>query len=262
MTVDTKFLRKKIARAALRSVFFAFGLIMLTACQIELNANLEEQEANEMMASLLSAGIATTKVLEKDSVTLMVDQTQFGQAVEVLKQSGLPRKKFVNTGDLFSTEGLVASPVQEWARLNYAKSQELSNSISSIPGVVNVDVHIANSRRENPFDEPKPPSASVLIVMRQDQITDDLIPQIKQLITFSVPDISYDRVGVVISPLQAALPTAALVSFAGLIVHEDSAMAVKALAFGGGIGTLAFVTLGGLMFVQRRSARPTTGRQK
>ncbi|MGL6209787.1 MAG: type III secretion system inner membrane ring lipoprotein SctJ [Paracoccaceae bacterium] len=228
-------------------------LVLLAACKIELNSNLDEQEANEMLAVLLANGIVASKVIEKDKVILTVEESQFGDAVEVMKAHGLPRTKFSNTGDLFTGEGLVASPVQEWARFNFAKSQELSQSIASIPGVVKVDVHVAATRRENPFEDPKPPSASVLVLMQEDRITDNLIPQIKQLISFSIPDISYDRVGVVVAKVPPPRAPQTLVSFGGMIVHQGSAQAVQILSVVAGLATVVAVGLGTFVFLQRKA---------
>ena len=244
------------AMPGLRRAVLALCLCVLAACQVELNSNLDEQEANEMMAKLLANGIAVSKVIEKDTITLMVKREQFGEAVDLLKQHGLPRKKFSSTGDLFKGDNLVASPMQEWARFTYAKSQELSQSISSIPGVIKADVHIANQRKESPFDEVKPPSASVLIQMTEDRMTSDLVPQIKQLVSYSIPDIDYDRVGVVITPVAAPPETGQkMVNILGMIVHRDSATIVKVLIGAAVGGVVAALGLGGALLHHLRRRR-------
>ncbi|OED49570.1 EscJ/YscJ/HrcJ family type III secretion inner membrane ring protein [Rhodobacteraceae bacterium (ex Bugula neritina AB1)] len=206
------------------------AVLCLAGCQVELNSNLEEREANEMLSKLLSHGLVASKEKQDGGITLYVEKSQFGAAVELLNGYGLPRRKFVNMGEVFSTEGLVASPMQEWARYNFALSQELSKSISSFPGVISAEVHIANPRDTKPFEDPPPPSASVLVLIGEDYVTENLIPQIKQLVSFSIENIDYDRVGVVLSPVAPPKVEAGqMVSFAGVLVHQSSLMTARIL---------------------------------
>lgn len=198
------------------------SLVVLAGCKVELNSKLDEQEANEMMSELMSGGVQVSKKVLKDGVTLLVDEAQFSDAVQILSASGFPRRVFSTTSEMFSDQGLVASPLQEWARFNYAKAQELAQSISTIPGVVKADVHIASSRKQSAFEKVSPPSASVLIQMHEESITSELIPQIKQLISYSIPDIEFDRVGVIVSPIARGEQRTELVTILGVMLHPGS----------------------------------------
>ena len=223
---------------------FLFAALLLVGCQVELNSNLEEREANEMLSKLLSHGLVASKEKQDGGITLLVEKSQFGTAVELLNAYGLPRRKFANMGEVFSTEGLVASPMQEWARYNFALSQELSKSISSFPGVISAEVHIANPRDTKPFEDPTPPSASVLIVIGEDYVTENLIPQIKQLVSFSIENIDYDRVGVVLSPVAPPKVEAVhVVSFAGVLLNKSSLQTARILL--GAAAVFAALGLGG-----------------
>lgn len=185
------------ARLALLVAF-----LFLVACKSELNTNLSEQDANEILATLLTNGISAKKETRKESIAVLVNTNQFGEAVEILKSHGLPKRTFSTVGDIFQSEGIVASPLQEWAKFNFAKSQELSRTISEIPGVIRADVHLGETRRESPFAEVEPPSASVLIQMDETMILDNLVPQVKQLVSLAHPNIEYNRVGVVVTPVK------------------------------------------------------------
>lgn len=245
---------------ALRAVRFGLAILAMTVlagCKVELNSNLREQEANAMMAKLMAEGIQVSKVSDGASVTLMVNSQQFGQAVEILEAHGLPERSFSTMGDVFANEGLVASPLQEWARFNYAKAQELSQSISSIPGVVKADVHIASSRQQTPFEETSPPGASVLIQMQADMITPELVPQIKQLVTFSIPDIEYERVGVIVSPISRAREKVDMVPFLGVVMPQASADQLRTWLMASAGGGLVLVVLTGLAAFVLARRRPT-----
>ncbi|GEM_PF-1548291 len=211
-------------RRLVRLAAACMAFVLLAACKVPLHSGLQEREANEMLGKLLEYNIDAAKQTDKDNlVTLMVDEAQFGEAVDLLKRFGLPRPDYETMGEVFTGDGLVASPVTEWARFNFALSQELSNMVSSIPGVISAQVHIANPRKETPFDEVPLPSASVLALVSRDAMTAELVPQIKQLVAFSVEKIDYDRVGVVVSPVDPPVrPELDLVALGGVIMHRNS----------------------------------------
>ena len=208
--------------------------VLLSACKVPLYSGLAEEEANEMLGTLLQYNIDVAKQAEKDNlVTLLVDEAQFGEAVELLKSFGLPRPKYKTMGEVFTGDGLVTSPVQEWARFNFALSQELSNTVSSIPGVISAEVHIANPRKETPFDDAPPPSVSVLALVKRDAMSAELVPQIKQLVAFSVENVDYERVGVVVSPVDPpARSEIDMVSVLGLTMHRSSLAPAIGIACG------------------------------
>jgi len=245
----------RMLRKGLRGLVLALAVSGLAACQVEMHSALDEQAANEMLAALLSNGISASKEKGKDGISLLVAEAQFSEAVELLASKGLPRSEFANMGEIFSAEGLVASPTQEWAKLNFAKSQELSQSIASIPGVVRVSVNIAETRKESPFAEVKPPSASVVVQVNEDQMTEDLVPQIKQLVSFSIPDISYERVGVIVAPIRHREVDQSLVSLGGILVHRDSVLAVRVLSAIAAIASIAALSFGALVLLNWRSRR-------
>ena len=233
---------------------------VLSACKVPLYSGLEEKEANEMLGKLLEYNINASKQTGKESeVTLLVEEAQFGEAVDLLKRFGLPRPKYETMGEVFSGDGLVSSPVQEWARFNFALSQELSNMVSSIPGVISAEVHIANPRKETPFDEKPLPSASVLALVSREAVTAELVPQIKQLVAYSIENIDYGRVGVVISPVDP--PTAPAVDFAvlgGVVMHRNSM--TRAVVLSCVIAVLGLVLGAGTAFVAGNYLRARRGR--
>src|SRR5690606_5922477 len=112
---------------------------------------------------------------------------------------------------------------------------------------ISAQVHIANPRKQTPFEEAPPPSASVLVLVARDAITAELVPQIKQLVSYSVEKIDYERVGVVISPVDTpSAPKMDLVALGGVIMQRSSKM--QALVVLGGMGLLGAVVGAGGMF--------------
>ncbi|MCY1740496.1 type III secretion system inner membrane ring lipoprotein SctJ [Ensifer sp. SL37] len=235
------------------------ALLTMSGCKVDLHAGIEESEANEMLAMLLANDISASKQQEKDNKsTLLVDEAQFGKAVELLKRAGLPRRKFAKMGDVFSADGLISSPLQEWARFNFALTEELSATISSIPGVVSADVHVVTSRKDTPFSEPIPPSASVLVLIARDAITAELVPQIKQLVAFSVQGVEYDRVAVVVSavdPLPIVNPE--LIDVAGIALRSSSFNRAMLAVTAASLLSAVCAALGVTFFFRARNTRKT-----
>lgn len=184
-------------------------MIMLTACQTELYNGLSQKEGNEMLAILLIAGISTQKLPDSDGkVKLMVEESQLSLALATLKSQGYPKDQFVSLEDIFPDEGLISSPLEERARLMFAKSQEISSTLSQIDGVITARVHIVNPEEERRRGRSREvnSSASVFIKHAPDIEIESLVPQIKLLVNNSIEGLNYDRISVVLVPaLQSRL---------------------------------------------------------
>jgi type III secretion protein J len=238
----------------LRCILLA-ALLFVSACKSDLNTNLAEADANEVMALLLASGISAEKEARKEGVAVLVDTSQFGEAVDILQSHGLPRRAFASVGEVFSSEGIVASPLQEWAKFNYAKSQELSASISAIPGVIRADVHLGEIRKESPFEEVEPPSASVIVQMDERFITEHLVPELKQLVSMAHPNIEYDRVGIVITPVKIKPQNVPMTEVAGFLVHNKDATLLMSVLVYTAFATMALVAAVGRFSYQYRKKR-------
>lgn len=178
------------------------GLVLSVAalhgCKGELYSNLDEREANLMVATLLANGIDANRTVQKNGkLTVAVEEDQFGAAVHILTDAGLPQTEFASIGSVFKKEGLVASPVQERAQMIYALSEELSRTISEIDGVLTARVHVVLPENDPLQRFAAPASASVFIRHEPDLAIDALIPQIKTLVANGIAGLTYEKVSVV-----------------------------------------------------------------
>ena len=152
----------------------------------------------------MEAGLSASKSPTKDGVSaVMVEQRDFARAVSLLRQHGHPRKQFQNIGEVFQQSGLVASPMQERARFLWALGQELSSTISQIDGVLTARVQVVLPDNDLMRREPSPSSASVFIRFDTHSQASKLVPQIKALVAGSVEGLSYDKVSVILVPVDA-----------------------------------------------------------
>ncbi|TJW31161.1 MAG: EscJ/YscJ/HrcJ family type III secretion inner membrane ring protein, partial [Mesorhizobium sp.] len=86
-------------------------LVALTACKADLYTQLQEREANEMLALLEDNGVAAIRVVAKDGTsTIQVDEKLLAFSINLLNAKGLPRQSFKNLGEIFQGSGLIASP--------------------------------------------------------------------------------------------------------------------------------------------------------
>lgn len=233
----------------LRGLRFAAGCALaalLAGCgSQELYSQLSERQANEMVAVLRSAGLEADKQTQEGGkgYAVSTSRSDFSLAVRTLSAQGYPREQFDSLGKVFKKEGFVSSPLEERARLVHALSQEISNTIANIDGVVMARVHLVVPERNPLLDKPQRASAAVFIKHRRDK---DLAPQtaqIKALVVNSIEGLPYDNVTVALFPAETSLPmqetkvaaaAPGLMNVAGLEMPLMFGAAFGALGLGGG----------------------------
>ncbi len=126
-----------------RIVFLTVLTFFLTACDVDLYRSLPEDEANQMLALLMQHHIDAEKKQEEDGVTLRVEQSQFINAVELLRLNGYPHRQFTTADKMFPANQLVVSPQEEQQKINFLKEQRIEGMLSQMEGVINAKVTIA-----------------------------------------------------------------------------------------------------------------------
>ena len=208
-------------------------LLGLAACgQAELYSKLTETQANEMVAVLQNAGIrAEKKNAGEKGFAIATSQDDFARAVQLLRAQGFPRDEFASLGTVFKKEGFVSSPLEERARLVYGLSQELSNTVSQIDGVVQARVQLAMPEADPLSDKVKPSSASVFIKYRPGSSPEKQVGQIKSLMVNAVEGLTYENVTVAMFPAQP-LPLAVPPSSAERITDNAKLLLIPAAIVG------------------------------
>ncbi|WP_420969590.1 type III secretion system inner membrane ring lipoprotein SctJ [Bradyrhizobium sp. B120] len=177
-----------------------FATFALAGCgaKIELYRNLPARDANEMLALLMRHGIDAERVAEHSGAAALVVSTKdVPRAMSVLGGAGLPRDRLSDLGTLFKKEGMLSSPTEERVRFIHGTTQELSETLSRIDGVLSARVHAVLP--ENTIDDRVPPSpstAAVLVRYKAGTAVDQIVPKIKELVANSLKGVSYDGVSV------------------------------------------------------------------
>jgi type III secretion protein J len=182
-------------------------IILISCSKVPLFSELHEEEANEIMAHLLEQKIECVKIAAKEGLwILQVPPDDFPLAMHTLQALGLPRQKLMKMGEVFQKSGLVSSPTEERIRFIDALSQELSDTLMKIDGVIAAKVHIALPNNDPLSDRSTPASASVFIKFRAGYDVESSTPDLKNLITKSIEGLTFENVELIMSQADAIPP--------------------------------------------------------
>lgn len=234
-----------------RIACIALACLLLAACnRVTLYNDLDEQQANQVMAALLGSGLASEKSPSpsKKGWEVRVNRNDFPYAMQVLNSQGLPHATYRSMGEIFKKEGFVSSAMDERARYTDGLQQEISRTLSRIDGVVEARVHIALPPPDPLGGRENDSSASVIIFERPGAKLRDRETDLKVFIKDSVEGLK-DVNKVTIKFFTIAAPKASGPS-SGIPVSMSS---IGPIALGG-IAIAALLGLG-LAFRGRLTAR-------
>lgn len=234
-----------------KTIATLFLACLLAGCakQVELMSSLPEAEANQVLAALQNAGMRAEKVPGKEGmVGVAIDAAQVGRAVDLLRSKGLPHEKHAGMGQVFKKDGLISSPVEERARYLYALSQELGATLSQIDGVILARVHVVLPERGSAGDPSMPSSAGVFIKYQESYNIDALQPQIRRLVSNSIPGLAPEKISIV---LFASQPVVLPAAKGGAGADTFAAIAIAGVLAAGALGAGGFF---GWRFLRGRRA--------
>lgn len=185
---------------------------VLTSCESRrvIVNGLEEKEANEILVYLSTKGINATKVQAATEGggggkgvlwNISVEETQANEAMALLNQVGLPRRRGQNLLGIFANTSLVPSGMQEKIRYQAGLAEQIASTIRKIDGVLDADVQISFPEEDplNPNAPKQKITASVYV--KHNGVLDDpnahLTTRIKRLVAGSVNGLDFDNVTVI-----------------------------------------------------------------
>lgn len=184
---------------------------LLTSCESRkvIVNSLDEKEANEILVFLSSKGIDANKIQAASegagSKTVLwnisVETSQSNEAMAMLNQVGLPRRRGQNLLSIFSNVGLVPSGMQEKIRYEAGLAEQIASTIRKIDGVLDAEVQISFPA-EDPLNPNAPKQkATASVYIKHSGVLDDpnahLPTRIRRLVAGSVNGLDFDNVTVI-----------------------------------------------------------------
>ncbi|WP_120346980.1 type III secretion system inner membrane ring lipoprotein SctJ [Paraburkholderia fungorum] len=243
-------------------------LLFLAGCRTSLFEGLDEDQANRIVAALSHHGINGYKERSADRTwNVSVDDADAVVATELASAYALPRGGHANLGDLFSRQGLISSPEEDRVRYVYGLSQELSETLEKMDGVLVARVHIVLPQKD-PMDPAQDtlPSASVMMRYRSDYNIELMRDRIRALVAGSVEGLTPARVSLTLLPVTPVLSFPAncsdgadVASAAGAVeattCAQDSGKASMRTTAMLGVMTLLVLLGAGFMWLWRSETR-------
>jgi len=240
-------------------VLMLAACLLLAACgRVTLFADLDERQANEVLAVLLTHGISADKRSSLASDTgyqVRVSQGDFPRAMQMLQARGLPNQRYLSICDVFQRQGFVSSATEERARLQCSWQEDLARTLSSYAGVADARVHIAVPERDPIAGNAGQASASVVIFEQAGANVRNEEHHFKVLVKDAVPGLSdVNQVSIKFNTLPAPAGPGAGQNSAAPVM---SAMSPVTLAIGAGlIALLALVVTFGNRLRVRLQGKP------
>ena len=182
-------------------------LLLLVGCRTSLFEGLDEDQANHIVAALSHHGINGYKERNPDRTwNISVDDADAVVATELASAYALPRGGHPNLGELFSRQGLISSPEEDRVRYVFGLSQEISETLEKMDGVLLARVHIVLPEKD-PMDPAQDtlPSASVMMRYRSDYNLEPMRERIRALVAGGVEGLTPARVSLTLVAVTPVL---------------------------------------------------------
>jgi type III secretion protein J len=235
-----------------RYIVYLLLLIMLAACgdeKIELLNDLLENDANEVIAELVSNGIEAKKVILKKNISVVISTKDMAKSYKVLKAAGIPNAHRSNMGEIFKKEGMMSTPLEERARYIYALSQELEFTLSQIDKVLVARVHVVLPERVAPGQPIQPSSTAIFIKHLPDLDPDTIEPKIRRMVSTSIPGLSEldkSKISISFVPSSIEKPVMQWEKVGSFMLSKESAIRFRSNAWV--FVVMLFVIGGGVAF--------------
>lgn len=155
-------------------------------------AGVETREAAEITQRLEQADIPYE--LRGDGGSIYVARSRVLDARMMLSAEGLPSRGSIGYEIFDEPDALGQTQFQQNINRLRALEGELARTISSLDGVASARVHLVLPERQLFARETEQPSASIVIQLRRDELTQGQVRAIRNLVASATPGLSANRV--------------------------------------------------------------------
>lgn len=203
----------KLAGQYLSIFLLLIGMSFFSSCsstKIIVNG-LDEREANEILVFLAKKGIPASKMQAAEGGggggskvvvwDIQVPSEKATEAMALLNQAGLPRRRTQSLLNIFTGGSLVPSELQEKIRYQAGLAEQIGSTIRKIDGVLDTEVQLSFPE-EDPLHPGKTKGkVTASVYVKHTGVLDDpnahLVSKIKRLVAAGVPNLEYDNVTVI-----------------------------------------------------------------
>lgn len=244
-----------------------FGVVFLaSACSINLQHDLTEDDANDIYVLLQKKSIDASKLKEGEGkearFVISVPKADVATAAQLLREHSLPRPKSDGLAIFKMTKGMIPTQTEERAMFIEALGGEVSNALNRIPGVLEAKTIVMIPEVNDltqPEKKPQPTAAVLIKYMAQDGKAPVAIDDIQSFVAASVPELKKENVKVLMTEAKFVTEVSEeprLQRILGVNIDKASAGTFKAII---GVFALLFIAMAGLtgfMVVRKPAARP------
>jgi type III secretion protein J len=229
--------------------------LVLSACSVELQHDLTEDDANDIYVLLQRNGIEAKKLKEEGGnvpkYIISVGKQDVADAAQLLRDYALPRPYVDGLGVFKKMKGMIPTQTEERAMFIEALGGEISNSLNRIPGVLEARVIVMIPETNDLTQPEKKPMPSVSVFIKYRPTLEDKAPvsevEVKEFVATAVPELNKNAVTVLMKRAGAVeaeqSPETRNQTVMGLRMPKTSADQFKVVV---GLGALLMLAMAGL----------------
>lgn len=242
---------------------FVVAALALSACTVELQHDLTEDDANDIYVLLQNNGIEAKKLKEEGGnvpkYIISVGKQDVAAAAQLLRAYALPRPYVDGLSVFKKMKGMIPTQTEERAMFIEALGGEISNSLNRIPGVLEARVIVMIPETNDLTQPEKKPLPSVSVFIKYRPNMEDKAPitenEVKEFVSTAVPELRKESVTVLMKKAAAMEaeqdPETRYQTVMGLRMTKQSAEQFKVLVGVGALLVLAMAGLTGFAFVRK-----------
>jgi type III secretion protein J len=248
--------------------------LFASACSIELQHDLSEEDANEIYVLLQQHGINASKLKEEGGneprYIISTPKQDVAAAAQLLKDHSLPRPMADGLAVFKKNKGMIPTQTEERAMFIEALGGEVSNALNRIPGVLEARTIVMipeNNDLTQPEKKPQP-SAAVLIKYRpQDGKPPVSADDVREFVSRAVPELKKENVTVLMTEAPSIAEMEVdnanrMQSVIGIRVDKSSAETLKLVLAGGAVLFLLMAVVMALLAMRRPASAKGPTRAK
>ena len=256
-----------------RSAPFLGVILLASACSLEVQHDLTEDDANDIYVLLQKKSIDATKHKEgegKDArYVISVPKADVATAAQLLREHSLPRPRSDGLSIFKMTKGMIPTQTEERAMFIEALGGEVSNALNRIPGVLEAKTIVMLPEINDLTQPEKKPQASASVLIKYMATVDGKAPvamdDVQSFVANAVPELKKENVKVLMTEAKFVTEVSEeprLQRIMWVNIDKASAGTFKSII---GVFALLFIAMAGLtafMVVRKPAAARPAPRAK